>query len=95
MHRLNPVQVTLSGKLTRRNSLCQLQIFEAMTRLLSFTRAAEELFLTRPRYRCSSRSWKLIFACRPSRKKALVSRGNKVYRLHVPAGTIAASRSSS
>lgn len=23
MHRLNPVQVTLSGKLTRRNSLCQ------------------------------------------------------------------------
>ena len=39
---------TLSGKLARRISLRQLQVFEAVARQLSFTRAAEELFLTQP-----------------------------------------------
>ncbi len=38
----------LSGKLARRMSLRQLQVFEAVARHLSFTRAAEELFLTQP-----------------------------------------------
>jgi DNA-binding transcriptional LysR family regulator len=39
---------SLSGKLARRISLRQLQVFEAVARELSFTRAAEELFLTQP-----------------------------------------------
>jgi len=39
---------SLSGKLARRISLRQLQVFEAVARLLSFTRAAEELFLAQP-----------------------------------------------
>lgn len=38
----------LSNKLARRISLRQLQVFEAVARLLSYTRAAEELFLTQP-----------------------------------------------
>jgi len=42
------MEVSLSGKLARRVSLRQLQVFEAAARLLSFTRAAEELFLTQP-----------------------------------------------
>jgi DNA-binding transcriptional LysR family regulator len=42
------MDVSLSGKLARRISLRQLQVFEAVARLLSFTRAAEELFLTQP-----------------------------------------------
>lgn len=37
-----------AGKLARRISLRQLQVFEAVARLLSFTRAAEELFLSQP-----------------------------------------------
>ena len=41
-------EVSLSGKLTYRNSLCQLQVFEALARLLGLTRVAEELFLTQP-----------------------------------------------
>ncbi|MBT8127293.1 MAG: LysR family transcriptional regulator [Gammaproteobacteria bacterium] len=39
---------TLSTKLARRISLRQLQVFEAVARQLSYTRAAEELFLTQP-----------------------------------------------
>lgn len=39
---------SLSGKLARRISLRQLQVFEAVTRQLSFTRAAEALFLIQP-----------------------------------------------
>ena len=39
---------SLSGKLARRISLRQLQVFEAVARKLSFTRAAEELFLAQP-----------------------------------------------
>jgi DNA-binding transcriptional LysR family regulator len=35
-------------RLARRISLRQLQVFEAVARLLSFTRAAEELFLSQP-----------------------------------------------
>lgn len=42
------MQKSLSGKLARRISLRQLQVFEAVARHLSFTRAAEELFLTQP-----------------------------------------------
>ena len=37
-----------AGKLARRISLRQLQVFEAVARLLSYTRAAEELFLSQP-----------------------------------------------
>jgi DNA-binding transcriptional LysR family regulator len=37
-----------AGKLVRRISLRQLQVFEAVARLLSYTRAAEELFLSQP-----------------------------------------------
>ena len=36
------------GRLARRISLRQLQVFEAVARLLSYTRAAEELFLSQP-----------------------------------------------
>ena len=36
------------GQLSRRISLRQLQVFEAVARLLSYTRAAEELFLSQP-----------------------------------------------
>ncbi len=36
------------GQLARRISLRQLQVFEAVGRLLSYTRAAEELFLSQP-----------------------------------------------
>jgi len=36
------------GQLARRISLRQLQVFEAVARLLSYTRAAEELFLSQP-----------------------------------------------
>jgi DNA-binding transcriptional LysR family regulator len=39
---------TLPTKLARRISLRQLQVFEAVARQLSYTRAAEELFLTQP-----------------------------------------------
>lgn len=42
------MEKSLSGKLARRISLRQLQVFEAVARHLSFTRAAEELFLTQP-----------------------------------------------
>jgi len=42
------MEKTLSTKLARRVSLRQLQVFEAVARLLSFTRAAKELFLTQP-----------------------------------------------
>lgn len=42
------MQKTLSPKLARRISLRQLQVFEAVARLLSYTRAADELFLTQP-----------------------------------------------
>ena len=37
-----------AGQLARRISLRQLQVFEAVARLLSYTRAAEELFLSQP-----------------------------------------------
>ena len=37
-----------SGQLARRISMRQLQIFEAVARLLSYTRAAQELFLSQP-----------------------------------------------
>lgn len=37
-----------SSKLARRISIRQLQVFEAVARLLSYTRAAEELFLSQP-----------------------------------------------
>jgi len=37
-----------SGQLARRISLRQLQIFEAVARLLSYTKAAQELFLSQP-----------------------------------------------
>lgn len=40
----NPV----SGQLARRFSLRQLQVFEAVARLLSYTRAAEEMHLSQP-----------------------------------------------
>ncbi len=36
------------GQLARRISLRQLQVFEAVARLLSYTSAAEELFLSQP-----------------------------------------------
>lgn len=36
------------GQLARRISLRQLQVFESVARLLSYTRAAEELFLSQP-----------------------------------------------
>lgn len=39
---------TTVGRLARRISLRQLQVFEAVGRLLSFTRAAEELYLSQP-----------------------------------------------
>lgn len=39
---------TKIGQLARRISLRQLQVFEAVARLLSYTRAAEELFLSQP-----------------------------------------------
>ena len=42
---MNRAQV---GRLARRISLRQLQVFEAVARLLSYTRAAEELFLSQP-----------------------------------------------
>ena len=42
------MSTTISAKLARRISLRQLQVFEAVARLLSYTRAAEELFLTQP-----------------------------------------------
>ncbi len=42
------MDTSLSGKLARRISLRQLQVFEAVARLLSYTRTAEELFLTQP-----------------------------------------------
>jgi DNA-binding transcriptional LysR family regulator len=38
----------LSGQLARRISLRQLQVFEAVGRLLSYTRAAEEMHLSQP-----------------------------------------------
>ena len=44
----SPNHVGLTGYIARRTSLRQLQIFEAVTRLGSFTRAAEELFLAQP-----------------------------------------------
>ncbi|MGB5474612.1 MAG: LysR family transcriptional regulator [Gammaproteobacteria bacterium] len=38
----------IASKLARRISLRQLQVFEAVARLLSYTRAAQELHLTQP-----------------------------------------------
>ena len=38
----------LSGQLARRISLRQLQVFDAVARLLSYTRAAEEMHLSQP-----------------------------------------------
>ena len=38
----------ISSQLARRISLRQLQVFEAVARLLSYTRAAEELYLSQP-----------------------------------------------
>ncbi len=38
----------MASKLARQISLRQLQVFESVARLLSFTRAAEELFLSQP-----------------------------------------------
>jgi len=37
-----------TGKLARRISIRQLQVFEAVARLLSYTRASEELYLSQP-----------------------------------------------
>jgi len=37
-----------AGKLVRRISIRQLQVFEAVARLLSYTRASEELYLSQP-----------------------------------------------
>jgi DNA-binding transcriptional LysR family regulator len=42
------MEESLSGKLARRISLRQLQVLEDVARHLSFTRAAEELFLAQP-----------------------------------------------
>lgn len=42
------MDLPISNQLLRHISLRQLQIFDAITRLGSFTRAAEELFLTQP-----------------------------------------------
>jgi DNA-binding transcriptional LysR family regulator len=42
---MNKIQ---AGQLARRISMRQLQVFEAVARLLSYTRAAEELFLSQP-----------------------------------------------
>jgi len=42
------MEKTLTSRLARRISLRQLQVFEAVARQLSFTRAAEELYLTQP-----------------------------------------------
>ena len=39
---------SLTNKLARRISLRQLQVFESVARQLSFTRAAQELFLSQP-----------------------------------------------
>ena len=39
---------TKTGQLARRISLRQLQVFEAVARLLSYTRAAEEMYLSQP-----------------------------------------------
>ena len=39
---------TAPGRLTRRISIRQLQVFEAVARLMSYTRAAEELHLSQP-----------------------------------------------
>ena len=42
------MQNTQAGKLVRRISIRQLQVFEAVARLLSYTRASEELYLSQP-----------------------------------------------
>ncbi|HUT40956.1 MAG TPA: LysR family transcriptional regulator, partial [Gammaproteobacteria bacterium] len=42
------MEIPITSKLARRISLRQLQVFEAVARLLSFTRAAQELHLTQP-----------------------------------------------
>ncbi len=44
----NSARVSLAGALARHTTLRQLQVFEAVARLGSFTRAAEELFLAQP-----------------------------------------------
>ena len=44
----NSVPISLAGALARHTTLRQLQVFEAVARLGSFTRAAEELYLAQP-----------------------------------------------
>ncbi len=44
----NGARTSLAGALARHTTLRQLQVFEAVARLRSFTRAAEELFLAQP-----------------------------------------------
>ena len=43
-----PERANLLGRLARHTTLRQLQVFQAVARLSSFTRAAEELFLAQP-----------------------------------------------
>ena len=47
-HRILSMVYSETGQLARRISLRQLQVFEAVARLLSYTRAAEELYLSQP-----------------------------------------------
>ena len=44
----NRARISLAGALARHTTLRQLQVFEAVARLGSFTRAAEELYLAQP-----------------------------------------------
>lgn len=44
----NGARLGLAGALARHTTLRQLQVFEAVARLGSFTRAAEELYLAQP-----------------------------------------------
>lgn len=44
----NGARISLAGALARHTTLRQLQVFEAVARLGSFTRAAEELYLAQP-----------------------------------------------
>ncbi len=44
----NTARISLAGALARHTTLRQLQVFEAVARLGSFTRAAEELYLAQP-----------------------------------------------
>ena len=51
------------GQLARRISLRQLQVFEAVARLLSYTRAVEELFLSQPTVSMQIKNWKPTSGC--------------------------------